>query len=62
MYYVGLDIHKNFCQATIMDANGKIEIDKKIPNKPEILEKFLEPYSINEIAIEVAYLSQFMKL
>lgn len=38
--YVGLDVHKKFMVAVVMDSDGNVETTKKIKNEPDELDKF----------------------
>lgn len=42
MRYVGLDIHKKYCQATIVDNDGRIIDRKKIPTRKEDIESYFD--------------------
>ncbi|MGD0817680.1 MAG: transposase [Methanomassiliicoccales archaeon] len=41
MQYVELDVHKEFCQASVLDQNGEELTNIKIPTRKEELESFL---------------------
>jgi transposase len=52
MKYIGIDQHKDFCQATVMDDKGKILECKKIPSRAKDLRKFFRRYKGSKAVIE----------
>jgi transposase len=38
--FIGLDLHKNYLQAAVMDDQGRLLSQEKIPNKDENIEEF----------------------
>ena len=42
MYYIGVDFHKNYSLATIMDRNGKIVKLLRFPNTEEAINAFAQ--------------------
>jgi transposase len=50
--YLGVDIHKAFCQTTVMDEHGTIVEQEKVPTDPEHLEAFFRRYSGSRAVIE----------
>jgi transposase len=35
--WVGLDIRKQSCHATVLDERGEAVLQKRVPNEPEVL-------------------------
>ena len=51
--YVGLDIHKRFIHAAVMDKEGCIIFEERIPTEPKFMKRFLTKINKEaEIAIE----------
>ena len=40
--YVGLDLHKNYLQAAVVDKNGSLLKEQRIPNQDESIKLFLD--------------------
>ncbi len=40
VYHVGLDLHKDFSQATAMDDDGKILSKRRLENDADTLEEY----------------------
>jgi predicted NBD/HSP70 family sugar kinase len=41
MLYVGLDVHKEFCQACVIDERGRTLSNERFPSTHESLDVFL---------------------
>lgn len=52
MKYIGIDQHKDFCQATVVDDKGKILECKKVPSRTKDLRKFFKRYKGCKAVIE----------
>jgi len=39
--WVGLDVHKQSCHATVLDERGEVVLQRRMPNGPEALGEFL---------------------
>jgi transposase len=55
--FVGLDLHKNYLQAAVVDDRGSLLRQQRIPNEDEAIEAFFDDElrkngSVNEIVIE----------
>jgi transposase len=51
--YIGLDIHKKFLFAVVLDSKGEVVLEKKIKNDPDELDKFFRPYDKDsKVALE----------
>ena len=54
--YVGLDLHKNYLQAAVVDRKGSLLKEQRIPNQDESIKRFvdreLKKSRKNEIVIE----------
>ncbi|MCW6167168.1 MAG: transposase [Thermoplasmatales archaeon] len=50
--YLGVDIHKAFCQTTVMDESGTIVERAKVPTDREHLSEFFRRYSGSRAVIE----------
>ncbi|MEW6592910.1 MAG: IS110 family transposase [Candidatus Hadarchaeota archaeon] len=53
--YVGLDVHKRTCHATVMDENGAIIRQEKFLNRTEELDRFFEGMRGAKVAMEAGY-------
>ncbi|MEW5995509.1 MAG: IS110 family transposase [Candidatus Zixiibacteriota bacterium] len=53
--YVGLDVHKQTCHATVMDSRGKVVKSGKFQNEPKGFEEFFDDISDAEVAMEASY-------
>ena len=60
MMYVGLDVHKKFCQATVLDSGGEIVLRKRIPSKREDIVGFFEKMRDCRVAIESTGVWEFI--
>jgi transposase len=43
--WVGLDVHKQSCHATVLDERGEVVLQKRVPNEPEVLEELFGAFS-----------------
>ena len=53
--YIGLDLHKNYLQAAVVDERGTLLKQERIPNEDELIERFFDRdlrNNSNEIVIE----------
>jgi transposase len=53
--YIGLDLHKNYLQAAVVDERGTLLKQERIPNQDELIERFFDAdlkNRSNEIVIE----------
>jgi len=48
MYYVGVDYHKRYSVATVLDAAGTMLARKRLDNRLDAFRDFLEPYDKDE--------------
>jgi len=53
--YVGLDVHKRTCHATVVDEQGKILVQEKFKNEPRELERFFKGIDDAKVAMEASY-------
>lgn len=49
---VGLDVHKEFCQACVMNENGNILSNERIPSTVEDLARFLDRFEDTSFVLE----------
>jgi len=49
MYYVGVDYHKRYSVATVLDSDGVMRARKRLDNRLEAFRELLEPYDKAEI-------------
>jgi len=56
--YVGLDVHKRTCQATVMDEHGAIIEQKNFRNRLEDVERFFDDVEDAKVAMEAGYFWQ----
>ena len=54
MLYAGLDIHKNFCQATVMTKDGEVVKEERIKSEKEDLVKFFADFKNIKVAFEAS--------
>ncbi|MBS7623053.1 hypothetical protein KEJ39_05185 [Candidatus Bathyarchaeota archaeon] len=50
--FVGLDVHKNYLQAAVVDERGILLKEQRIPNDIREIEKFFADIDDAKIAIE----------
>jgi transposase len=60
MKYIGIDQHKTFCQATVVDDKGKIIECKKIPSRQKDLQQFFRRYKGSKAVIESNTIWEFI--
>ena len=60
MYYVGLDVHKEFCQASVLDENGNEVSSTKVPTRKEELESFLDGFEDAKFVLESTGVWEFV--
>ena len=53
--YVGLDVHKRTCHATVIDERGIVIKQKKFLNRPKELERFFDDIGNAKVAMEAGY-------
>lgn len=52
MRYIGLDVHKSFCQAAVVDEKGEIVEEKRIDTTKEAIEGFFRRYKGSKAVLE----------
>lgn len=52
MKYIGLDIHKTFCQGAVIDKQGKIISEEKIPTKRKSIIELINRYPGSKVVME----------
>jgi len=50
--YVGLDVHKDWSFATVLDQDGRVVVQRKLPN--ELVPSFLESFNVEKIGLEAS--------
>ena len=60
MYYVGLDVHKEFCQASVLDESGEELSSTKVPTRKEELESFLAGFEDARFVLESTGVWEFV--
>jgi len=58
--YVGLDVHKEFCQACVMDVSGKVLSNDRIPSTVEGLDEFLDRFEDASFVLESTGIWEFI--
>jgi len=55
--YMGVDVHKNYCQFHVLDDNGKIFSKAKVVNTPDSLTKYVQglPNESKQAVLEAGY-------
>ena len=49
---IGMDVHKRSVYATVLDAHGKLVIQRNMENNISVLDDFLNDYKEHDIVIE----------
>jgi len=60
MQYVGLDVHKAFCQASVLDQDGEELTNIRIPTRKEELESFLCGFDEAKFVLESTGVWEFV--
>ena len=60
MLYVGLDVHKEFCQASVLDDNGEEISNQLIPTNEEALDRFLDRFQEARFVLESTGVWEFV--
>jgi len=60
MRYVGLDIHKSFCQASVLNENGKELSNTKFPTTVEGIQRFLTRFDDAKFVLESTGVWEFV--
>ena len=50
--YIGLDVHKNYLQAAVLDDEGQLLKQERIPNSKDEIINFFQEFNKAKIAIE----------
>ena len=50
--YIGLDVHKNYLQAAVLDAEGQLVKQQRIANSRDELVNFFQPFDKAKVVIE----------
>jgi transposase len=59
--YIGLDVHKNLCYATVLDEEGEIVEQKRFLNTPDEISQFVGELSSNDsVAMEASTYWQYI--
>ena len=58
--YLGLDVHKEFCKACVMDADGKVLSNDRIPSTVEDLDAFLDGFEDASFVLESTGIWEFV--
>jgi transposase len=57
---VGLDVHKEFCQASVLDESGEEISSIKVPTRKEELESFLAEFEDTRFVLESTGVWEFV--
>jgi transposase len=60
MLYVGLDVHKEFCQASVLDENGKELSNEKFLSTNDALDEFLDRFEDAKFVLESTGIWEFI--
>jgi len=60
MLYVGLDVHKEFCQACVMNAKGVVRSNEKFKSTQEELDEFLSRFKDAKFVLESTGIWEFI--
>ena len=58
--YVGLDVHKEFCQACVMNKSGKVISNERFLSTQEALDKYLDRFKDAEFVLESTGIWEFI--
>lgn len=60
MRYIGLDVHKDACQATVVDPKGKVLREERFPSTREGFATFFRPYRGDRVVMEAVGFHEWM--
>jgi predicted NBD/HSP70 family sugar kinase len=52
MLYIGLDVHKEFCQACVIDESGRALSNERFSSTNEELDRFLDRFQDAKFVLE----------
>ena len=58
--YVGLDVHKEFCQACVMNKSGLVISNERFLSTQEALDKYLDRFEDAEFVLESTGIWEFI--
>lgn len=58
--YIGIDAHKAFCKATVMDERGNVVERKRVPTRSEDLTAFFSQYAGSKAVLESSTVWEFV--
>ncbi|MGC8999277.1 MAG: IS110 family transposase, partial [Candidatus Bathyarchaeia archaeon] len=50
--YIGLDVHKDWTFATVLDQNGRVVVQRRLPN--ELVPSFVGNFHVEKIGLEAS--------
>jgi transposase len=60
MLYIGLDVHKEFCQACVMNKSGRVLSNEKFLSNQDALDKFLDRFDDAKFVLESTGIWEFI--
>jgi len=60
MLYIGLDVHKEFCQACVMNKSGKVISNERFLSTQEALDSFLDRFDKAKFVLESTGIWEFI--
>jgi len=60
MLYIGLDVHKEFCQACVMDESGRALSNERFSSTSEELDRFLDRFQDAKFVLESTGIWEFI--
>jgi transposase len=60
MVYVGLDVHKEFCQACVIDPSGRVLSNERFSSTQEDLDEFLDRFEDAKFVLESTGIWEFI--
>lgn len=60
MVYVGLDVHKEFCQACVIDRSGRVISNERFSSTQEELDEFLDGFKNAMFVLECTGIWEFI--
>ena len=60
MLYIGLDVHKEFCQACVIDEHGRVLSNEKFSSTQDELDRFLAGFKDAKFVLESTGIWEFI--
>ena len=60
MLYIGMDVHKEFCQACVIDEHGRVRSNEKFSSTQDELDRFLAGFKNAKFVLESTGIWEFI--